>query len=178
MEDFIRKAKEGDRAAMVDIISKYKNLILKRASYYKVPGYDFEDLVQHGYLSVIKAVRMYKLGSNSYNGYIINAINLNFAALLKGTIKHYREVPDENILNKVKEYEFTIEDEVIAYDEVKRIYKAIDKLEPLEREILEGYYLNDKRIKDIAEDKEIKYQKGIKIKRQALKKLRKMLEKL
>jgi RNA polymerase sporulation-specific sigma factor len=49
--------------------------------------------VQQGYLSVIKAIGMYKLGSNSFNGYGISSIRTNFKALLKGKIKYYREVP-------------------------------------------------------------------------------------
>ncbi|KEH85271.1 RNA polymerase sigma factor [Clostridium novyi A str. 4540] len=125
MEELIRKAKEGDIEAVNSIINKYKRFVFKKAAGYHIPGYDFEDLVQHGYLSSIKAIRMYKLGSSSYNGYFLNAISRNFAALLKGEIKHFYEVPDDNILNKNEEYKFTLEDEVIAYEQVKKLYEAM-----------------------------------------------------
>ncbi|MCD3218208.1 sigma-70 family RNA polymerase sigma factor, partial [Clostridium botulinum C] len=55
MENIIKRAKEGDRASIISIIEKYKPFIFKIAHKYNIPGYDFEDLVQHGYLSVIKA---------------------------------------------------------------------------------------------------------------------------
>lgn len=43
---------------------------------------------------------MYKLGSNSCSGYFLSAISLNFKDLLKENIRHYREVPNKNILSK------------------------------------------------------------------------------
>ncbi|MCY6371228.1 sigma-70 family RNA polymerase sigma factor [Clostridium ganghwense] len=152
MEDIIRKAKLGDEEAVACIINKYKNYILKKAWQLKIPGYDFEDLVQHGYLSIIKAVHMYKLGSRSYNGYFINSIDKNFYALLKGKIKHYREVADENILNKDEQYDFTLEDEVIAYEEILKLRSAVEKLVPEEREVIEKHYLMEKSYREIAVD--------------------------
>lgn len=172
MEELIRRAKEGDREAAVCIIDKYKYLVLKKAYDYHVPGYDFEDLVQQGYLSIIKAIHMYKLGSKSYNGYFISTINTNFAALLKGEIKHFREIPDENILNKDEAYDFTIEDQLIAYEEVKELYAAMDKLEPIEREILNRYYINDESFKEIACDIELGYDRTTYLRTRAVKKLR------
>ena len=116
MEKLVEKAKNRESGATEEIIEKFKYLIFKESSRYHVPGYELEDLVQHGYLSVIKAIDMYKLGSNSFNGYCINAIKLNFKALLKGQIKHFREVPNNEMLDfdTVANYEFTLEDEVIA----------------------------------------------------------------
>ena len=92
MEKLVEKAKNKDEVATGEIIEKFKYLILKEASRYHVPGYELEDLVQHGYLSVIRANAMYKLGSNSFYGYCICAIKMNFKALLKGEIKHFRGV--------------------------------------------------------------------------------------
>lgn len=173
MEELIKKAKKGDNEAIVSIIAKYKYLILKKASYYHIPGYDYEDLVQHGYLSIIKAIHMYKLGRNSYNGYFINSINKNFAALLKGQIKHFREIPDENILNKDKTYDFTIEDELIAYEEIKKLYKAIDKLDPIEKEILNRHYIDKESFREIACDIDKPYNRVTYLRSRAIKKLRK-----
>ncbi|MBZ9607303.1 sigma-70 family RNA polymerase sigma factor [Clostridium estertheticum] len=117
MEKLVEKAKNKESGATEEVMGKFKYLIFKEASRYHVPGYELEDLVQHGYLSVIKAIAMYKLGSNSFNGYCINSIKLNFKALLKGQIKHFREVPNNEMLDfdTVGNYEFTLEDEVIAY---------------------------------------------------------------
>ena len=81
MEKLVEKAKNRESRATEDIIEKFKYLIFKEASRYHIKDYELEDLVQHGYLSVIKAIAMYKLGSNSFNGYCINTIKMNFKAL-------------------------------------------------------------------------------------------------
>ena len=143
MEKLVEKAKNKENGVTEEIIEKFKYLIFKEASRYHIPGYELEDLVQHGYLSVIKSIAMYKLGSNSFNGYCINAIRMNYKALLKGEIKHFREVPNNDMLDfdNAGNYEFTLEDEVIAYEEVKKLYVSLETLEPFERRILERYYI-------------------------------------
>ena len=174
MEKLIEKAKSKDEVATGEIIEKFKYLIFKEASKYYVPGYEIEDLVQHGYLSVIKAIAMYKLGSNSFNGYCINAIKLNFRALLKGEIKHFREVPSEEMscFDKAYDYEFTLEDEVVAYDEVKKLYEAIDKLKPEERSIIERFYFLEQSLVEIACEGDKSYHQFAWAKKKVLKKLR------
>ncbi len=177
MEKLIEKAKDKDEIATSEIIERFKYLILKEASKYYIPGYEFEDLVQHGYLSVIKAISMYKLGSNSFNGYCINTIKMNFKALLKGQIKHFREVPSDEILDfdASGNYEFTLEDEVIAHEEVKKLYAALDKLEPLEREIIERYYILDQYLGEIACDSDKSYYQFARLKKKALEKLKALM---
>ena len=133
--------------------------------------------MQHGYLSVIKAISMYTLGSNSFNGYCINAIKLNFKALLKGEIKHFREVPDNEALDICSEenYEFTLEDEVIAYEEAKKLYVALYKLEPVYREVIEKYYILNQSLSEIACDYDKNYEQIVTLKRKALKKLKDLM---
>ena len=97
MEKLVEKAKTKDDSATGEIIEKFKYHIFKEAFKYHIPGYELEDLVQHGYLSVLKAIALYKLGSNSFNDYCIKSIKMNFRALLKGQIQHFREVPSSEI---------------------------------------------------------------------------------
>lgn len=174
MEKLVGLAKTKEGGATEQITEKFKYLIIKESARYHVPGYNFEDLIQHGYLSVIKAIAMYKLGSNSFNGYCINAIRLNYRALLKGQIKHFREVPSVDMLDldRSGNYEFTLEDEVIAYDETKKLYAAIATLEPLEREILEKYYILEKPLGEIACDSDKSYHQLARLKKKAIKKLK------
>ncbi|OOB76491.1 RNA polymerase subunit sigma [Clostridium haemolyticum] len=173
MENIIKRAKEEDRASIISIIEKYKPIIFKSAHKYNIPGYDFQDLVQHGYLSVIKAIHKYTLGSNSYNGYFINSISLNFKALLKGEIKHFREVPDDKIMDKDDYYDFTLDDEIIAYDEVEKLYKSLNKLEPLEHEIISRHYLKGESYSEIACSLDVKYDRVIYLKKRGFLKIRK-----
>ncbi|HEY8890479.1 MAG TPA: sigma-70 family RNA polymerase sigma factor [Clostridium sp.] len=177
MEKLVEKAKTKDNGAMGEIIEKFKYLIIKEASRYHIPGYELEDLIQHGYLSVVKAIAMYKLGSNSFNGYCINAIRLNFKALLKGEIKHFREVPNNDMLDfdTAGNYEFTLEDEVIAYAEVKKLNVALDTLDPLERTIIDGFYVLGKPLSEVACDSDKSYYQLLRIKKKALEKLKALM---
>lgn len=177
IEELVRKAKTGDEEAIVEVINKFKYLILKEASKYHIPSYELEDLVQQGYLSVIKAIGMYKQGSNSFNGYCINSIKTNFKALLKGKIKHYREVLNEEpiSIDAAANYNFTLEDEVIAYEEVKRLYAALEKLDPLERNVVERFYLHEENLKEIACEGNHSYYDYVRIKSKALEKLKKYI---
>ncbi|MBU3091648.1 sigma-70 family RNA polymerase sigma factor [Clostridium sp. CF011] len=177
MEKLVEKAKNKESGATEAIIEKFKYLIFKESSRYHIPGYELEDLVQHGYLSVIKAIDMYKLGSNSFNGYCINSIRMNFKALLKGQIKHFREVPNNEMLDfdTAGNYEFTLEDEVIGYDEVKKLYAALETLEPLERKMLERYYILGDSIGEIACDSDKSYHQFARIKKKALQKLKALM---
>jgi len=177
MENLVSRAKTNEGGATEELTGSFKYLIFKEATRYHIPGYDLSDLVQHGYLSVLKAIAMYKLGSNSFNGYCINSIKMNYKALLKGQIKHYREVPNNDMLDFdiSGNYEFTLEDEVIAFDEVKKLYAAIDTLEPLEREIIEKYYILDKSLGEIACDSDKSYHQFARLKKKALKKLKALI---
>ena len=177
MEKLVEKAKNKEDGATEEIIEKFKYLIFKEASRYHIPGYNAEDLVQHGYLSVIKAIAMYKLGSNSFNGYCISSIRMNFKALLKGEIKHFREVPNNDMLDfdTAGNYEFTLEDEVIAYEEVKKLYLSLDTLEPFERSILERFYIQGQSLGEIACDSDKSYHYFARIKKKALGKLKALM---
>ncbi|SHH20204.1 sigma factor, partial [Clostridium grantii] len=122
MKDLIIKAKQGDSMATETIINKYMPLVISEASKYHIPGYEFEDIVQHSILSIIKAINLYNINSNSFSSFLAITVKRSNINLLKGTIKHYREVQDETILNNsIDLYGFTVEDEVIAYDMVDKL---------------------------------------------------------
>ncbi|MBU3111039.1 sigma-70 family RNA polymerase sigma factor [Clostridium lacusfryxellense] len=177
METLVEKAKSKDKFAMENIIEKFNYLIFKESARYHIPGYTTEDLIQHGYLSVIKAIALYKLGSNTFNAYCINSIRTNYKALLKGEIKHFREVPNNDMLDfdLSSNYEFTLEDEVIAYAEVEKLYISLETLEPFERRILERYYILGQSLGEIACDSEKSYYYFARIKKKALKKLKALM---
>ena len=177
IEELVKRAKEGEPEAMKEIIERYNYFIMKEAGKYHVPFYEYEDLVQHGYLSVIRAVKMYTLGRNSFDGYCLSSIKMNFKALLKGEIKHFREIPHNELADiNTDPVEFTIEDQIIAYDEVKKLYSALDTLNEIERAVVERFYLREDTLKEIACDMEKDYYKVFSIKDMALKKLKRGID--
>lgn len=175
MKELIKKAKMGDTNAIEEIINTYTPLAISQASKYHIPSYEFEDLVQHCYLSIIKAIKLYEKGTTPFGAYVSMAVRNNLKDLLRNKIKHNREVPDsENLDMNSKEYLFTIEDEIIAYEQIEYMGKALKKLEFQDRKILIDYYINNKKLKDIAQEIEIPIKEVYYMKKKALKNLKKL----
>lgn len=172
----LEKYKEGDTEVLNKIIAYFTPIILKEASKWKISCYEYEDLVQHGYLSVIKAVNMFKGEESKFIPYCIKTIKTNYKALLKGEIKHHREIPDENISDKENEYFFTIEDEIIAYENINELYKALDKLTSEEKEVINSFYIKNNSLQKVANSINKSYNSVRYIKNKAIKKLQKILE--
>lgn len=68
---------------------------------------------------------MYKGEDKNFKFYFIKAIKQNYKALLKSKIKHHRKIPEDKYIYP---YEFTLEDEILAYEKIKELYKASDSL--------------------------------------------------
>jgi RNA polymerase sporulation-specific sigma factor len=160
---------------MEDIINKFKFFIIKQANKYRIPSYDFQDLIQYGNLSVIKAVKFYEIGNKNFTTYCTCSVINNFNALLKSQIKHNREIKNEDIL-MLQVYDFQLEDEFINNQLGKDVVKAFNLLEQDERKIITEVYFNDKTLKQTALEGNINYSKAYKIKKNALNKLKKYLE--
>lgn len=175
IEKLVKSAKEGDKAAMDDIIRKFKYFIIKQATRYRIPSYDFEDMMQHGNLSVIKAVKYYKTGDKKFTSYCTRSVINNFNALLKSQIKHAREVANEDLLS-IQINDFKLEEEFISLEDCKRVVQALKTLELCEQKIIKEIYFNYKSSKEVAIELDIKYSKVTQIKKIALIKLKKHLE--
>jgi RNA polymerase sigma factor (sigma-70 family) len=176
MEDLIKKAQAGDEQAVEKIINKYMPLVISEASKYHIPGYDFEDIVQHSILSIIKSIMLYNVGSKSFSTFMSNTVKNNNINLLKGTIKHHREVQDQSILdNIIHGYGFTLEDEVIAHDMVDKLTEALNKLANMDKQVIVDFYIKRKKIKDIAKEYGVLEKEAYAMKKLAIKKLKRFL---
>ncbi len=172
MEKVILKAKDGDEESLKFLLEKYRPYILKLASRYTIPGYDFEDLVQFGYLSVIKAIKKYKIGSHSYNGYIIRAVRNNVFDLLSKTIKKNNEIHYIDNLNILVAKELTIEEHIVTEDEMKRLNIALHILSEEERKIIKEFYWDKKSYRAMARENNLDYRKLIGEKNKVIEKIR------
>ncbi|NFE80526.1 sigma-70 family RNA polymerase sigma factor [Clostridium sporogenes] len=178
MYKLLEKYRNGDVEALNKIIENFNPLILKEASKWRIQCYEYEDLVQHGYLSVIKVANIFQGEESKFVPYCINAIKTNYKALLKGEIKHHREMSDEYILDKYDdEYMFTIEDEILAYEKTKEIYEALDALTSEEKNIINDFYFKEKTIDKIAKENNKSYNNVRYKKDKIIKKLQDSLEK-
>lgn len=60
IDDLVIKAQEGDKISLERLLSLYKPLIIKNASQIYINGYETEDLIQIGSMSLVKAVHKYQ----------------------------------------------------------------------------------------------------------------------
>ncbi|WP_437177763.1 hypothetical protein [Clostridium sporogenes] len=96
----------------------------------------------------------------------------NYRALLKGEIKHHREIPEEK---DIYPYKFTLEDEILAYEKTKELYKSLDSLNKYEKSIIEGFYFKNKTMESIAKENKKSYNNIRYEKDKIIKKLQKKL---
>lgn len=177
MKDLIIKAKEGDSKAAEAIINKYMPLVMSEASKYHIPGYEFEDKVQHCILSIIKAINLYELNSNSFSSFLTTIVKRNNISLLREKIKHNREVQNTDVINNSKDvYSFTLEDQYIAYEIVSKLKDKIKELSEIEQLIVIEFYINRRQLKIIAKENNMSYPKTFEIKKRALIKLKKQMK--
>lgn len=178
IEKLVKLAKSGDSQAVTMVIKKYEGLIVKEAGKYRIPGYEFEDLVQYGYMTVIKCIRMYDLDACRFNGYVISGIRNNMGYLLRKNIKINREISDDSTCeNQADMLDMSIEDHITAYEQVKELYEALDKLDPEERELIETFYLKDQKTVELPKSTTQEYRKMYYRKKVVLQKLRKLMRK-
>lgn len=100
LNESIDKAKLGDREAMSEIINMFNPYICKFVSSIFISGYAREDLIQYGYMSVIRAIRTYRTDSN-----------INFTAYVKGAIKKNYFYEIRRLAKKNYETSLNIEEE-------------------------------------------------------------------
>jgi len=59
-EQLLLRIKEGNNAALEELINKYKNFVRAKAKTYFLVGADKEDIVQEGMIGLFKAIRDFK----------------------------------------------------------------------------------------------------------------------
>lgn len=181
-EGLIIRAKEGDKMALEELMMKYKGLIIKYGNSVYINGYDKEDLIQIGYMSVMNAVNKYDFQKGNFTAYVSFAIQKNFNYLIRGkargnyvsSLDYYIE--DEVQLVDIIKSEENIEGEYIKKEIKKIVHQCINELPVELRDIIDYHYIkNEGTLKKYSEERNINYRIVIKRKGQAIKLLEKAL---
>lgn len=182
LEELALKAQGGDKKSLEDLIMYFKPYIIKQARCTYVKGYDIEDLIQIGYISLIKAINMYKPLNKNFEYYALASIKRNFYYLIRKESRHNveysmdYETGEGLTLQDGIEDDFNLEEEYLKKETYKRLEKGIKSLNKEEQDMIKWIYFDGKSLKSYAELKGITYnQARYKIK-QAIKKLKDKLE--
>lgn len=137
IEDLVRRAKVGEDDAIQALIEQYKPFVIKSCRKFSIPSYDFEDLVQYSYLSILKSIKLYNFGKVHFTSYVMTAISNNLGDLLRKNVKQYNEVHHkEGFEMDFPDGDFDLEMVVEERERIGRINEALGRLPKDDRDIL------------------------------------------
>lgn len=184
IESLVLEAKQGNKDALQEIIERFKPFVFKNARCIFISGMDMDDLIEEGYVSIIKAVSNFDMSKNSsFTSYVMYAVKNNYFYSIRKCARYNSNISmqtptGEGVeLGDVFEDDSDIEGDYIHAEDLERLRLALDKL-PFEEKAEALLYFNTEGItlKEIAAQKGIKYTTLVKRKNALVLKLRKMIE--
>lgn len=184
IEELVRMAKSGDKQSMESLMKAFENYIYKSAMNIYVSGYEQEDLMQLGYMTIMKAVEKYDIERTNFVNYVTLAITNNFKCLIRNKAKENAvgsvdiDLGDGFTLGDIlKDEKVNIEEDYTNSELKKSIEEAINGLPFKLREIIKYVYLEERgTFKEYAIEMNINYNTVIKRKNLAYEKLKKALK--
>ncbi|WP_346847834.1 sigma-70 family RNA polymerase sigma factor [uncultured Clostridium sp.] len=185
LKNLILKAKNKDQSAMEELINEYKYLIIKEASKVHVRGYEMEDLIQMGNITLMRCLEKYTLEKGNFTAYISYAIKNNFNYLIRQRAKDNEvqtiEAPIETNL-RIEDTliaDASTEDSFIEKEMYKLIKREVDNLQDNLRDLITFIYINcEGNLKDYSKSRNLNYSTAAKRRTVALNKLRSSLNSL
>lgn len=155
IEQLVKKAKANDESAMSELMIRFRPLILKMANNIYIKDYDRDDLIQLGYVAIIKAVTCYNPERNTnFTAYVSNAIRKNYYYEIRKSSKRNYDTSFDKLLDERKEafeienfngrnFENPIEDRIIKKEQMDELKKILKTLTKEERDLLLYAYNKD-----------------------------------
>ena len=172
----IQQSLKGDKNSQEILIERLKPLIYKNIYKYWTPGDTIiEDMVQEGNIEILKSLTSFDKNRSVHYLYYIKTKLLYF---YKNQYRKTKKQRSETSLTKnIYESNFKLLDEEILKEEKYELLENIKKLSKTEQEILLLYYFKEQSMILISKQLNIKYRTALLKKSNALKKLRKLIEK-
>ncbi|MDV4150316.1 sigma-70 family RNA polymerase sigma factor [Clostridium sp. AL.422] len=152
MEILIEKAKNNDKNAKEEIIKMYYPLIVKESKRVFLKNRSFEDLVQIGIISLLKAINLFDLtrGSKSFSSYALWSVKNGFITLIRSEAKYSDEIslnspiptsPDNEIVESIIDENVDIENQVTNSIINNKVLSALNNLDYEEKDIIIFLYI-------------------------------------
>ncbi len=170
LESWLDKAQNGDKDAQLLIIQEFMPYIIKKAKAYNIRSFSYQDLRQLGSLAVIKAIHKYKIGSNTFKGYVIRSIDNALAYAGRQGNKKFKEISlqatyikSRNNLSAILKNEHSFEEELIYKEEIRQLRAAILRLSQEGKRLIYMVYFQKISLKDIAKTEFLSYNQIVRI---------------
>lgn len=183
--NLVIEAKQGNRDALQEIIKSLMPFVVKTARGIFISGMDMDDLIEEGYISIMKAVNSFDVSKNSsFIPYVMYAVKYNYFYKIRQCARYNSNISMQTLigegieLGEIFEDDSDIEGDYIHAEDMDRLRIVLDKLSYEEKADILSYFNTDGiTLKEIAAQKGIKYTTLVKRKNALVLKLRKMLEK-
>lgn len=112
IEALVLKAKNGDKSSMDEVLNKFAPFIVKTARSIFIYGMDMNDLIQEGYISVMKAVNNYDFNKNSsFIPYVMNTVKFNYFYSIRQKTRFNSEISMQALIEEGIEFGDTFKDD-------------------------------------------------------------------
>jgi RNA polymerase sigma factor (sigma-70 family) len=183
IESNVIKAKNGDSESITALLLQFKPYIFKASKSFNIKNFDEYDLVQIGYIALIKAIEKYTAGSNSFSSYVYTTIKNAMKYTARSNRKHQNTLSINASIDGSSANEFlellqsheNLESEFMEHERIAEIQRLVSDLEPDEFELIFFVYYNNFSLTDYAAKKGVSYSKIVRKKNNILNKLGSML---
>jgi RNA polymerase sporulation-specific sigma factor len=182
IEKLVFIAKDGNKEAMLKLYQEFIGFIKKNAKKYTIRNHEQCDLEQIAYLALDKAVKSYKLGSNTFISYLCITIENQFKQALRKTDKEKDDrslnEPVNSSIDSATEFidsllgTENIEEKILKAEQDKELQAALGKLNKLEKEFILSLYWENNTVASCAKAQDIHYSKAQREKNKILGNLR------
>lgn len=141
MDELVKRAKEGDSAALEELVAHYKGLVRALANRFYLMGGDKDDLLQEGMIGLVCAINRYDEGKGPFPPFVrvcvlaqlINAVRHD-GVLGQQAMASY--VAEEEILDMPDE-SVDPGDLLLKKEFAQRFWEAVQQLlSPIERQVV------------------------------------------
>ena len=181
-KDLVGRAKGGCNKSMEDLIEKLQPLIYSVVGRYR-DRREAEDLYQDACVLVIEAVRDYEEEKGvPFLGFAKSRVYFGIHNMVRKDVftlsldQPYGDGDGKSLLDQLVDESEGMDDYLIRKEVSRLIRSALENLTPKQRDVIEGYYFEEKLLKDMALDRGVHYKAVLKLKGKAMEKLRKELE--
>jgi len=183
----ILKSINGDKISQEILLKKLHPLIYKNIyKYYEPVDSDIEDLVQEGYIVILKSLETYNKALNiHFLGYVKSNLSFYYKNYYRNT-KNQRKTVSLNqtlgdtrssfeLVNLIEDKTIDLVGNLTREEEIKELHANIQKLSIKEQNVLNMYYIDKLSMSEISKQLNIAYSTATGRKYMAMQKLKKMM---
>ena len=177
----IQESLKGDKIYIEILLKRLNPLIYKNIyKYYSPSNPIVEDLLQEGYVVILKSLKDYDINRN------VHFLQYVKIKLYYFYLNYYKKSMRQSTLSveylnetgkRLKNRNLDQVTAIVRAEEKNALYKCIKQLTEREQKIIKLFYFQGASIQDISGQLDLKYRSVINMKCNALKKLRKMMVK-